>query len=68
MPHLALIVVEIGAGQKVAEDHLRDVDLLLLVELDRDTTASVEDADLVFSAVDGARCACEGNNACLAAG
>ncbi len=45
--HLLLVVIVVGAGQKVAEDELWDVDLLHLVDGDRDAIAVVPHLDEV---------------------
>ena len=49
---LLLLVVEVGGCEEVAEDHGGHVHLLVLVHLDGDALAVVEDLDLVLLGVD----------------
>ena len=45
--HLLLLVIEVGGGEQVSEDHGRHVHLLVLVRHHRDALAVVEDRDRV---------------------
>lgn len=47
-----LSIIIVTARQEMSEDQLRDVDLLLLVNLDRNTIAIVVDADRVLLDID----------------
>lgn len=42
---LLFVVVVVGRGEEVAEDHFGDVDLFFLMDLDRDASAVVVDGD-----------------------
>ena len=46
--HLLLIIIIVGAGQKVAKDELWHIHILLLVHLHRNTISVVPDADNVI--------------------
>ncbi|KAI6759534.1 hypothetical protein HG530_010214 [Fusarium avenaceum] len=49
---LLLVVVEVGTRQQMSEDKLRDVDLLLLVNLNRNTLSVILNADHTLRTVD----------------
>lgn len=57
---LLLVVVEVGAGEEVAEDELGDVDVVLIVHLDGDPGAVVPHRDSAAVRVHGHLGTCVG--------